>query len=87
MRVSVDARVALASPSTDGRDHMGEHKDDEEELVRGSPIASLSLGQARDFVFRHQDARAGAKAKVRIVFLPRCCRLPFVVVPASCVIC
>ena len=47
----------------DGRDHMGEHKDDEEELVKGSPIASLSLGQARDFVFRHQDARGGA-AKV-----------------------
>jgi len=53
----------LINRYADGRDHMGEHKDDEEELVRGSPIASLSLGQARDFVFRHQDARAGAKAK------------------------
>jgi len=53
----------LINRYADGRDHMGEHKDDEEELVKGSPIASLSLGQSRDFVFRHQDARAG-RAKV-----------------------
>ena len=53
---------------SDGGDHMGEHKDDEEELVKGSPIASLSLGQERDFVFRHQDAR-GASAKVGLCFI------------------
>jgi len=47
----------LINRYADGADHMGEHKDDEEELVKGSPIASLSLGQSRDFVFRHQDAR------------------------------
>jgi len=52
----------LVNRYADGGDHMGEHKDDEEELVKGSPIASLSLGQERDFVFRHQDAR-GASAK------------------------
>jgi len=53
----------LVNRYADGRDHMGEHKDDEEELVKGSPIASLSLGQSRDFVFRHQDARGGAAKK------------------------
>ncbi|XP_067650376.1 DNA oxidative demethylase ALKBH2-like [Haliotis asinina] len=41
----------------DGCDHIGEHKDDEKDLVKGHPIASLSLGQPRDFVFKHQDAR------------------------------
>ncbi|CAE1260621.1 ALKBH2 [Acanthosepion pharaonis] len=30
----------------DGRDHMGEHKDDEKELVKRSPIASLSLAKS-----------------------------------------
>jgi len=41
----------------DGDDHMGEHRDDEKDLVSGHPIASLSLGQQRDFVFKHADAR------------------------------
>ena len=36
---------------------MGEHKDDEKELDPDVPIASISLGQARDFYFKHQDAR------------------------------
>uniref|UniRef100_A0A1A8G2W4 DNA oxidative demethylase ALKBH2 n=2 Tax=Nothobranchius korthausae TaxID=1143690 RepID=A0A1A8G2W4_9TELE len=41
----------------DGQDHMGEHRDDERELDPSCPIASVSLGAARDFVFRHRDAR------------------------------
>ncbi len=41
----------------DGFDHIGEHRDNEKELAPGSCIASLSLGQSRDFVFRHTDAR------------------------------
>uniref|UniRef100_A0A3P9MCG8 DNA oxidative demethylase ALKBH2 n=1 Tax=Oryzias latipes TaxID=8090 RepID=A0A3P9MCG8_ORYLA len=41
----------------DGLDHMGEHRDDEKELDPSCPIASVSLGAARDFVFRHRDAR------------------------------
>lgn len=45
----------------DGNDHMGEHRDDESDLIRGAPIASLTFGQARDFVFKHKDAR-GKKA-------------------------
>ncbi|CAI9741355.1 DNA oxidative demethylase ALKBH2-like [Octopus vulgaris] len=47
----------------DGNDHMGEHRDDEKDLVRLSPIASLSLGQARDFVFRHECARGSQSKK------------------------
>ncbi|XP_068095557.1 DNA oxidative demethylase ALKBH2 [Hyperolius riggenbachi] len=41
----------------DGNDHMGEHRDDEKELVPQSPIASVSFGACRDFVFRHRDSR------------------------------
>ncbi|XP_077417518.1 DNA oxidative demethylase ALKBH2 [Vanacampus margaritifer] len=41
----------------DGQDYIGEHRDDERELDPLSPIASVSLGAARDFVFRHRDAR------------------------------
>lgn len=45
----------LINRYADGRDKMGEHKDDEKELDMNVPIASLSVGQERDFVFRHQD--------------------------------
>ena len=38
---------------------MGEHRDDEKELDQKTPIASISLGQHRDFIFRHRDARGG----------------------------
>lgn len=36
---------------------MGEHKDDEAELDSDAPIASISLGDQRDFVFRHETSR------------------------------
>ena len=58
----VQARVnGLCVRYKDGCDYMGEHKDDEKDLAPGHPIASLSLGQPRDFYFKHQDAR-GKKA-------------------------
>ncbi|XP_067911650.1 DNA oxidative demethylase ALKBH2 [Heterodontus francisci] len=41
----------------DGSDHIGEHRDDEKELEPFSPIASVSFGACRDFVFRHGDSR------------------------------
>ncbi|XP_028270491.1 DNA oxidative demethylase ALKBH2 [Parambassis ranga] len=47
----------LVNRYKDGQDHMGEHRDDEKELDPLSPIASVSLGAARDFIFRHRDAR------------------------------
>ncbi|NXC46044.1 ALKB2 demethylase, partial [Penelope pileata] len=45
----------------DGEDHIGEHRDDEKELIPRSPIASVSFGACRDFVFRHCESR-GKKA-------------------------
>ncbi|XP_078083798.1 DNA oxidative demethylase ALKBH2 [Mustelus asterias] len=41
----------------DGSDHIGEHRDDEKELEPLSPIASVSFGACRDFIFRHRDSR------------------------------
>lgn len=39
----------------DGSDYMGWHSDDEKELVKGSIIASLSLGETRRFLLRRKD--------------------------------
>ncbi|XP_033748685.1 DNA oxidative demethylase ALKBH2-like [Pecten maximus] len=47
----------LVNRYKDGRDHIGEHRDDERELVPRHPIASLSLGQPRNFVFKHAKSR------------------------------
>ncbi|XP_037337876.1 DNA oxidative demethylase ALKBH2 [Pungitius pungitius] len=55
----------LVNRYKDGQDHMGEHRDDEKELDPLCPIASVSLGAARDFVFRHRDAR-GKRSHRRI---------------------
>lgn len=41
----------------DGRDRMGWHADDEQELVAGHPIASLSLGASRTLRFRPRPGR------------------------------
>ena len=37
---------------------MGYHKDDEKELDKETPIASLTFGAERDFIFRHQVKRS-----------------------------
>ena len=47
----------------DGGDSMGMHSDDERELGARPAIASLSLGETRDFVMRHRHRKdlAGLK--------------------------
>lgn len=40
-----------------GNDYMGWHSDDERELVEHSPIASVSLGETRRFIFRQKSNR------------------------------
>lgn len=42
---------------------MGEHRDNEPELDPNYPIASISLGQERDFVLKHKDTRKSGKDK------------------------
>ena len=44
---------------------MGEHRDDEKDLRHAAPIASVSFGCTRDFVFRHGESR-GRDAKRNI---------------------
>lgn len=56
----------LVNRYKDGRDHIGEHRDDEADLCQGAAIASLSFGQAREFVFRHREAR-GRRARCKDV--------------------
>lgn len=51
----------LVNRYKNGLDYIGEHRDDERELDRTAPIASLSFGQVRDFVLRHKDTRGGKK--------------------------
>ncbi|XP_075391072.1 DNA oxidative demethylase ALKBH2 [Tenrec ecaudatus] len=61
----------LVNRYADGRDHIGEHRDDERELAPGSPIASVSFGACRDFIFRHKDSRGRSPARqVDVVRLP-----------------
>lgn len=55
--------LVLFTRYKDGLDHMGEHRDDEKELDPLSPIASVSLGAARDFIFRHKDTRGKQSSK------------------------
>ncbi|XP_018604531.1 DNA oxidative demethylase ALKBH2 [Scleropages formosus] len=55
----------LVNRYKDGRDHIGEHRDDEKELDPNCPIASVSFGAARDFVFRHRESR-GQRTHCRI---------------------
>lgn len=42
---------------------MGEHRDNEPELDSQCPIASVSLGQERQFVLKHRDARKSGPEK------------------------
>ena len=51
----------------DGDDKMGDHKDDEKELDPNVPIASLTLGAERDFVFKHQDRKKNNLENVKIL--------------------
>ncbi|XP_051888242.1 DNA oxidative demethylase ALKBH2 isoform X2 [Pristis pectinata] len=53
----------LVNRYKDGSDHMGEHRDDEKELEPRSPIASVSFGACRDFIFRHRDARGKSPSR------------------------
>nr|CAH7757779.1 unnamed protein product [Callosobruchus chinensis] len=46
-----------------GKDHIGEHRDAEKDLDKDTPIASISLGQQRNFVLKHSQSRGKNKTK------------------------
>lgn len=47
----------LVNRYKNGNDYMGYHQDNEKDLDSLSPIASLSIGQTREFIFQHKDTR------------------------------
>ncbi|XP_053625921.1 uncharacterized protein LOC128683887 isoform X2 [Plodia interpunctella] len=56
----------LVNRYKNGRDHIGPHRDNEPELDSDYPIASISLGQERDFVLKHKDSRKSEHGKALI---------------------
>ena len=57
----------LVNRYKDGNDKMGSHKDDEKELDHNVPIASLTFGAERDFIFQHQNRKEDCIEDVKIV--------------------
>ena len=57
----------LVNRYKDGNDKMGDHKDDEKELDPNVPIASLTFGAERDFIFKHQNKKKDNIEDVKIV--------------------
>nr|ADD38240.1 Alpha-ketoglutarate-dependent dioxygenase alkB homolog 2 [Lepeophtheirus salmonis] len=51
----------LVNRYENGAQKMGEHKDNEKDILKDVPIASISLGQERDFIFRHESLVQGHK--------------------------
>ena len=57
----------LVNRYKDGGDKMGDHKDDEKELDKDVPIASLTFGAERDFIFKHEKKKENLVEDVKIV--------------------
>lgn len=58
--------LIITSRYRNGCDHMGEHRDNEPELDPNYPIVSISLGQEREFILKHKEARKSGKDKKHI---------------------
>lgn len=56
--------AVLCNRYPDGQSYIGEHSDDETDLLAGSFIASLSVGATRDFVFKHKKNKDRLVIKV-----------------------
>ncbi|XP_062502206.1 DNA oxidative demethylase ALKBH2-like [Corticium candelabrum] len=54
-QLGINFNFVLVNRYENGQQHIGEHKDDEKDLLPDSPIASVTFGQEREFVFRHED--------------------------------
>lgn len=74
-----EKRIIIKNPCRyrNGNDHIGEHRDAEPEIDQNVPIASLSLGQQRQFVLKHGDCRKKGADKRNIPpgNLKCCCQL------------
>lgn len=45
----------------DGNDYISHHSDNEKQLVKQSPIVTISLGESRDFVLKHKTNKTTTK--------------------------
>ncbi|KRZ70962.1 Alpha-ketoglutarate-dependent dioxygenase alkB -like protein 2, partial [Trichinella papuae] len=64
-----DFNFVLINRYKDGHDYIGEHRDNEKELDPSTPIASVTVGEKRDFIFKHYKLNhhpASASEKVCI---------------------
>ncbi|KAK5645077.1 hypothetical protein RI129_006377 [Pyrocoelia pectoralis] len=59
----VEYNFVLVNRYRNGSDHIGEHRDGESDLDARAPIASVSLGQQRQFILKHADCRKKRSAK------------------------
>ncbi|ETO35163.1 hypothetical protein RFI_01908 [Reticulomyxa filosa] len=59
--VSNDFNFALVNRYKDGKDYIGYHRDSDNDLVPQSPIAMVSLGATRDFLFKHYSRQQRKK--------------------------
>lgn len=53
-KLNIKFNGVLLNLYNDGTDYISPHSDDEDDLVNGSPIVCVSLGETRDFVLKHK---------------------------------
>ena len=47
----------------DGEDYIGMHSDDESEIIKNTPIITVSLGTTRDFVLQEKEKCEGERKR------------------------
>ena len=57
-RLGTKFNGCLANFYENERDSVSMHSDDEDDMEDGAPIASISLGQLREFVVKHKETKA-----------------------------
>lgn len=60
-RFAIDFNAVLVNHYANGQESMGWHSDDEPEIIKHSPIASISLGASRDFMLRRKEDKFTVK--------------------------
>ena len=68
-RCSYDFNSLLINRYRNGKDKVGWHADDEPELENCKIIASVSLGEGRDFRLRKKENHRTSEDKVEKIFL------------------
>ena len=51
----------------DGEDYIGMHSDDESDIIKGSPVITVSLGTTRDFVLQEKKENGDGKREREVI--------------------